>query len=150
MIYNFLRMFLSFQRFNLIHVCLHSSSPAFASFIFLQSHIFDFSNVCFWANKEENIFTFKMCMCVCSIAQSCPTLCDPVGFSPPDFSVHGILQARILEGVVISSSRGSSQSRDWTQISRIAGRFFPAEPPGSPFLRCMLDYVLVEEEVSDD
>ena len=90
------------------------------------------------------------CVCVCSIAKSCPTLCDPVDSSPPNFSVHEILQARILQGVVISSSRRSSQSRDWTRISCIAGRFFPAEPPGKPFLRCMLDYVLVEEEVSDD
>ena len=40
--------------------------------------------------------------------QSCPTLCDPVDYSPPDFSVHGILQARILDWVAISFSRGSS------------------------------------------
>ena len=42
----------------------------------------------------------------------------------------GILQARILEWVVIPSSRGSSQPRDWTQISYIVGRFFTTEPPG--------------------
>uniref|UniRef100_A0A8C6E430 Cytochrome c oxidase subunit 5A, mitochondrial n=1 Tax=Moschus moschiferus TaxID=68415 RepID=A0A8C6E430_MOSMO len=47
-----------------------------------------------------------------SIAQSCPTLCDPVDCSLPGFSVHGILQARILEWVTISFSRGSSQPRD--------------------------------------
>ena len=41
-----------------------------------------------------------------SVAQSCPTLCDPIGCSPPGFSVHGILQARILEWVAISFSRG--------------------------------------------
>ena len=40
--------------------------------------------------------------------QSCPTLCDPVDYSPPDFSVHGILQARILEWVAMPSSRRSS------------------------------------------
>ena len=44
--------------------------------------------------------------------------------SPPGFSVHGILQARILEGVAISFSRGSSQPRNWTQFSCIAGRWF--------------------------
>ena len=52
--------------------------------------------------------------------------------SPPD-SVHGILQARILEGVAMLSSRGPSQFRDLTCISCgfcIAGRFFTAEPPG--------------------
>ena len=42
------------------------------------------------------------------VAQSCPILCDPVDYSPPGSSVHGILQARILEWVTISFSRGSS------------------------------------------
>ena len=46
------------------------------------------------------------------IAQLCLTLCDPVDYSPPGFSVHGILQAGILEGVAISSSRRSSKTRD--------------------------------------
>ena len=65
------------------------------------------------------------CMKVKSeIAQSCPTLCDLVDCSPPGSSVHGILQARILEWVAISFSRGSSQPRDWTQVSYIAGRRF--------------------------
>ena len=56
------------------------------------------------------------------VARSCPTLCDPVDCSPPGSSVHGIFQARILEWVAISFSRGSSQPRDRTQVSRIAGR----------------------------
>ena len=51
--------------------------------------------------------------------QSCPTLCDPM-----DYTVRGILQARILECVAFPSSRGSSQPRDQTQASCIAGRFF--------------------------
>ena len=46
------------------------------------------------------------------------------GRSPPGSSVHGILQARILEWVAISFSKGSSWPRDWTQVSCIAGRFF--------------------------
>ena len=53
------------------------------------------------------------------VAQSCPTLCNPV-----DYIFHGILQARILEWVAIPFSRGSSQPRDWTQVSCIAGGFF--------------------------
>ena len=61
---------------------------------------------------------------LCLVAQSCPTLCEPVDASPPGSSVHGILQGRILEWVAIPFSRGSSQPRDWTQVSRIAGRFF--------------------------
>ena len=58
------------------------------------------------------------------MCQSCPTLCDPVNCSLPGSSVHGILQARILQRVAISFSRGSSRSRDRTRVSRIAGRCF--------------------------
>ena len=57
-------------------------------------------------------------------AQSCLTLCDPVDCSPPGSSVQGILQERILEWVAISFSRGSSQPRDRTRVSCIAGRSF--------------------------
>ena len=55
------------------------------------------------------------------VAQSCPTLCDPMDYVA---SVYVILQARILEWAVISFSRGSSQPRDWTWVSHIAGRRF--------------------------
>ena len=64
------------------------------------------------------------------VAQSCQTLCDPVDCSPPSSSVHGILQARILECIAISFSRSSSQPRDGTWVSCIAGSFFTPEPPG--------------------
>ena len=52
------------------------------------------------------------------VTQLCLTLCDPV-----DYTVHGILQARILEWVAFPFSRGSSQPRDRAQVSCIAGRF---------------------------
>ena len=58
------------------------------------------------------------------VAQSCPTLCDPMDFRPPGSSVPGILQARILEGVVTSFSRGSSWPRDRTHVSYMVSRFF--------------------------
>ena len=58
------------------------------------------------------------------VAQSCLTLCDPMDCSLPGLSVHGVFQARILEWVAISFSRGSSPPRDQTQISCIAGRCF--------------------------
>ena len=59
------------------------------------------------------------------VAQLCPTLCNPMDCSPPGSSVHGAcLEARILEWVAISFSRGSSQPRDRTQDSRITGRHF--------------------------
>ena len=54
----------------------------------------------------------------------CPTVYNPVDHSPPGSIVLGILQARILEWVAMPSSRGSSQPRNWTQVSCIAGRFF--------------------------
>ena len=56
--------------------------------------------------------------------QSCPTLCDPIDCSPPGSPVPGILQARILEWVAFPFSSGSSQPRDQTEVSHIAGRFF--------------------------
>ena len=64
---------------------------------------------------------------MCSDAQSRLTLCNPMDCSPPGSSVQGILQARILEWVAISSSRASSQPRDQTcscYISALAGGFF--------------------------
>ena len=70
-------------------------------------------------------------MCA-KLLQSCSTLCEPMDCSPPDSSVHGISQARILEGVAMPSSRGSSQPRNRTRISCsscIAGGFFTTEPP---------------------
>ena len=53
------------------------------------------------------------------VAQLCPTLCNPM-----DYTVRGILQARILEWVAFPFSRGSFQPRDQTQVSCTAGRFF--------------------------
>ena len=57
------------------------------------------------------------------VAQSCLTLCSPMDCSPQGSSAYGIFQARILEWVVISFSRGSSRSRDWSWVSCTAGRF---------------------------
>ena len=56
---------------------------------------------------------------IVSVAQLCLTLCDPVDCSPPGSSIHGISQAKILEWVAISFSRGSSRPRDQTQASCI-------------------------------
>ena len=58
------------------------------------------------------------------VARLCLTLCDPMDCSLPGSSVHGILQARILEWIAVPFSRGSSQPRHWTQVSHIAGGFF--------------------------
>ena len=73
--------------------------------------------------KKKKFTSYKPNLCFLKkkvkIAQSCPILCDP-----RDYTVHRILQARILEWVAYSFSRGSSQPRDGTQVSHIAGRFF--------------------------
>ena len=64
-----------------------------------------------WLGAPKSVFlpkgsgTWHACVCAKSL-QSCPTLCNPIDSTPPGYSVHGILQARILEWVAISSSRG--------------------------------------------
>ena len=58
------------------------------------------------------------------VAQSCPTLCDPMDCSLSGSSVHGIFQARVLEWIAVSFSRGSSQPRNRSRVSHIAGRYF--------------------------
>ena len=83
-----------------------------------------------------------VCVCVCTrtkLFQSCLTLCDPMGCSQPGSSVHGTLQARILEWVAMPSSRGSSQPRDQACIlmsPALAGRFLTInttwEAPAQP------------------
>ena len=78
--------------------------------------------VIIWILIIKVIFAFILCMKV-KVAQLYLTLCDPM-----DYTVHGILQARILEWVAFPFSGGSSQPRDQTQVSHIAGRFVPAEP----------------------
>ena len=88
-------------------------------------------------------------LCLCMRAQSCLTLCNPMGCSPPACSVHGIIPAWRTEWVPISSSRGSSWPRDRTASPALACRFFTTEPPGKPCsqhtcywsFRCMLSCI---------
>ena len=71
---------------------------------------------------------------LCSVCAQWPTLCDPMDCSFPISFVHGIFQARMLEWLAISSSRGSSCPRDWTcfsYVSCIAGRFFTCWATGA-------------------
>ena len=69
------------------------------------------------------------CVSPCLVATLSPILCDPLYCNPRGSSAHGIFQARILEWVVISYSRGSSQPSDQTHIC-LAGRFLTTVPPG--------------------
>ena len=74
--------------------------------------------------REETILALHSPSEAREVAQSCLTLCDPMDCSLQGSSVHGIFQARVLEWVAISFSRGSSQTRDRIQVSCIAGRCF--------------------------
>ena len=89
---------------------------------------------CFYIQQSPWKFPEKL------IAQSSPTLCDPIDCSPPGSSVHGILEARILEWVAVPSSRGSSQPWDQTRVSRITGRFFSIWAPKEALLYPMYFY----------
>ena len=85
------------------------------------------------------------CVCVCvyrkkesEVAQLCPTLCYHMDCSLPGSSNHGILQARILRWVAISFSRGYSQPRDRTRVSRIGGRCFNLWAHSCHFLQSII------------
>ena len=69
---------------------------------------------------------FAVCAMLRLVVQSCPTLCDPMDYSPPGSSVHGILQPRLLEWVAMASSRGSSQPRS----PALQANSLLSEPPG--------------------
>jgi len=86
-----------------------------------QSYGFSCSYVQMWEKWSE-------------VTQSCPTLCDPMDCSLLDSSVHAVFQARVLEWVAISFSKGSSQPRDWTWSPALQEDALPSEPPGKP--RC--------------
>ena len=94
----------------------------------------------FWYFREKLITACAVCL----LTQLCLTLCDPVDCSLPGSSVRGILQARILEWVAMSSSRESSQSRARTQVSSTAGGFFTIwvshQGSRSQHGRCKLKY----------
>ena len=74
----------------------------------------------------------KKRLCMCSVAKSCLALCNLMDCSAPGSSVRGIFQARKLECVAIAFSRRSSQPRDRTHISCLAGGFFTTVPSGKP------------------
>ena len=84
-------------------------------------------------------------MWVCAkLLQPCSTVCDPMDHSLPGSSVHGILQARILEWVAMPFSRGSSQPRDWTRVSispGLAGSFFTTGATWEALSMCISEQI---------
>ena len=93
-------------------------------------------------SKRQNSWIMKV-----KVAQSCLTLCDPM-----DYTVHGILQARILEWVAFPFSRVSSQSRNRTRVSWIEGGFFinwAIREAGSYVGQCLLSHVFFDHSHSN-
>ena len=80
--------------------------------------------------QQNHYYTINCCCCL--VTRLCPTLCNPMDCSPPGSSVHGLLQARILEWEAIAFSRVSCPPGDWTHVSCTAEGFFITEPPGKP------------------
>ena len=111
----------------------------------IELSFYKFYTICYWmllnmsrewkvGNIIVDVLKSDTLNCCCLAAQLCLTLCGPMDCSPPRSSAHGIFQARILEWVAISSSRGSSQPRDQTHISfvsMLAGWFLTTLPPGT-------------------
>ena len=91
----------------------------------------DWMSSCMWRCLKIWCWAYTKCH-MHGHAQLCLTFCDSMDSTLPGSSVYGTFLVRILEGVAISSSRGSSQPRDWNLVSCIAGRFLTAEPPGKP------------------
>ena len=127
----YMNMYIYKHKWIYIHMCIYTH--VFYTLLFFRyMYILD----CY----PTYIHIYCICMlhaCVhAKLLRLCPTLCDPMDHSPAGFSVHGILQARILKWVAVSGtpfSRGSSQPRDQSHVSCgscIAGRFFTAKPPG--------------------
>ena len=94
-------------------VCVHVPNPSVPTFP--DSHLVNDGSMSFTLHTigYHPVSLVRSCMLAKSF-QSCPTLCDPMGRSPPGSSVHGILQAKILDWVATLSSRESSKSRDQT------------------------------------
>ena len=110
-ILGFLMISIAWPRSTLWSSLSRTSVFLFLSVLGLHCHEWAFSNF----HKQMKV----------KVTQSCLTLFDPM-----DYSVHGILQARILEWVAFPFSRGSSQPRGQTQVSRIAGRLFTSWATG--------------------
>ena len=81
------------------------------------------------------------------IAQSCPTLCDPMDCRLPGSTIHGIFQARVLEWVAISFSRGSSQPRIEPRSPALEADALPSELPGKPVI-CISEVIDISSRQS--
>ena len=120
------------------HICTHSSDES-CIFVCVCAHtcVTDSMMVPHLAKWWERTLY--------SVSRSAVSdFCDPMDYSSPGSSVHGISQARILEWVAISFSRGSSWPRHWTPASPVlAGGVFTTEPSGKPIFVCIYAHTCV-------
>ena len=121
-----------------IHLCVYTYIDVQAEFRKGRGTRNQIANI-HWIIRTASGIQKSICVCVL-VAQPCLTLCDPTDCSPPGFSVHGILQPRILEWIAIPFSRGTSQPRDWSLVSCIAGRFITVWATGKSIYVCFIDY----------
>ena len=99
------------SHFYILGILLLWSDHNYSSYAFYAVSLF---------SENCNFAVHFLCAALCSLAHLCPTLCDPMHWSPPGCCVHGIFQARILVWLAIPYSRGSSQCRDWTPASWVS------------------------------
>ena len=98
--------------------------------MFIKGQIFQ---TVFQSERETQKPPFAKYVCLCSVPQSGPTLCDPIDCPPPGSSVHGIFQARILEWVAIYASKGNLPNPEIEPVSpELQAGSLLAEPPGKP------------------
>ena len=128
-LFHFLVLWIAYSPFCLfshffVHICVFFSWKSFSICYATSLWIMYIENI--FVKFAVDIFNLLKCLLTYTYicAQSCPTLCD--------YTVHGILPARILEWVVFPFSRESSQPRDWTQVSCIADGFFTSWATGKP------------------
>ena len=101
----------------------------------IWNHQFFSAQPSLWSHIKRSLYNSHICVCML-VTQLCPTLCNPMDCSPPGSSANGISQARILEWVAVSFSRGYSGPRDTTQFSWIEADSSLTEPPGKPPYIC--------------
>ena len=104
--------------------------PTTWSYLLFHDSFFPFLLISSQISLIKATFPDSDCCC-CLVTKSCLTLCNPMDYSQPGSSVHGISQTRILECVAIPFSRGSSQPRNGTRVSCLAGGFLPLSHMGN-------------------
>ena len=112
-------IYLHTEEIDYIYICVYI-------YIYIYEHTYIHTHT----HTHTHIYIY---ICCCLGANSCIPSCDPMDYSPPGSSVHGISQERRLEWAVISFSRGSSWLKDPTNFSCTTGRFFTTEPQGKPY-----------------